>query len=214
MKNFKDLTGKQFGRLRVIERDYSSKRTRWICECKCGKIKSIMSTHLLRGSIVSCGCYQKERASKCSIKHGYTGTSIHNRWKSMIQRCNNPKSKAYKNYGARGINICKEWLNFENFLKWSLENGYNDNLELDRIDNNKGYNPNNCRWCTVLINNHNRRTTAKIEGIPLKDFSNKYNIKYTKVHYIYYRLKDKNIEQTTNNILKYANQLPINEEIH
>lgn len=214
MSKFKDLTGKRFGRLTVIKRDTSSKRTKWICKCDCGKIKSIQATHLNSGATTSCGCYQKEKASKANKTHGYTGTSLHHRWKAIIQRCTNPKSEKYSDYGARGITVCDEWRKFENFLKWSLENGYNKELELDRINNDEGYYPSNCRWCTVLVNNHNRRTTAKIDNIPLRDFSNKYKFKYEQIHYIYYRLKSKNIEINTQNILKYANQLPINEKTH
>ena len=212
MSRFEDLTGRKFGRLIVIERDVTSRRTKWICKCECGNIKSVQATHLKSGATTSCGCYQKEKAKKANTKHGYTGTSLHHRWKAIIQRCNNPKAEKYKDYGARGITVCEEWLKFENFLEWSLKNGYSDDLELDRIDNDKGYEPSNCRWCKTIINNHNRRITVKIEGLPLRDFSRKYNLLYEHTHYIYYRLKSKGINPTTENILKYANQLPINKE--
>lgn len=212
MSKLENLKGIKFGRLLVVERDLTTKRTKWICKCECGKIKSIQATHLKSGATTSCGCYQKEKASRANNIHGYSGTSLHHRWKAILQRCTNPKAKAYKNYGARGITICEEWIDFNNFLKWSLENGYSEELELDRIDNDKGYYPSNCRWCSVLVNNHNRRITAKIEGIPLRDFSTMYNLKYEHVHYIYYRLKNKKIDITKNNIMKYANQLPIIKE--
>ena len=201
-----DLTNKKYGRLLVIEKDNTSKRTKWICKCKCGKMKSIYHSHLISGATTSCGCYQKEKAKEYKTKHNMTHTSLHNRWKSMKQRCLNANCKAYKNYGARGIKICDEWLEFNNFYNWSINNGYDEKLELDRIDNDKDYSPSNCRWVTPLINNHNRRITAKIDGISLKDFSIKYNISYQTVHARYYRLKNNCIEINTYNILNYVNQ--------
>ncbi len=214
MSKILDLTGKRFGKLVAIERDITKKRVYWICQCDCGSIKSIMSTHLRSGASTSCGCYQKECASKANKTHGMTHTSLHNRWKAIRQRCTNPKDSRYKNYGNRGITLCEEWNNFERFAKWSLENGYQDGLELDRIDNDKGYFPENCRWCKSIINNHNRRNTAKIDGIPLQDFAKMYQMDYKIVHYRYYRLKKFNQEITTKNIITYANQLPLNGESH
>lgn len=85
--------------------------------------------------------------------------SIYWCWKSMKQRCQNPKCKAYHNYGARGITICDEWQNFDDFLSWVLSSNYQKGLELDRINNNEGYNPNNCRWITRKENVNNRRKT-------------------------------------------------------
>ena len=198
-----ELIGKRFGRLVVIEKDSTSKRTKWICQCDCGNIKSIQQCHLKSGATVSCGCYQKEKASEYNTTHGKTGHSLNNRWCAMKQRCYNPKCKSYKNYGARGITVCDEWLNdFDSFYNWSIENGYQEDLELDRIDNDKGYSPDNCRWVKAVTNNHNRRNTAMIDGIPLKEFCEIHNVKYTTIHDRYYRLKKKGIEPTTENILK------------
>lgn len=197
------MIGKRFGRLVVIERDFTSKRTKWICECDCGNIKSIQQCHLKSGATTSCGCYQKEKAKEYNTIHGETRSSLHNRWKAIKQRCYNLNCKAYKNYGARGITVCDEWLNdFNNFYNWAIENGYQENLELDRIDNNKGYSPNNCRWVETIINNHNRRNTATIDGIPLKEFCEIHDVKYTTIKDRYYRLKKKGIEPTMENILK------------
>ena len=207
-----DLTGKKFGRLTVIKQDKESKRTKWICKCECGNIKSVYACHLKDGSSTSCGCFQKEKVKQSNSKHGYTKTSLHNRWKTMKQRCCNKNDKNYKNYGGRGITVCDEWNDFENFKNWALLNGYEQGLQLDRIDNNKGYSPDNCRWCKASVNNHNRRNTAKIDGIPLTDFAEIHNLTYSHIHYIYYRLINGNIIPNTENVLKYANQLPINNE--
>lgn len=203
-----DLTNKRFGRLVALERDISSKRTKWICKCDCGNIKSVQVAHLRSGATISCGCYHKEINKKVQTIHGMTRSSLHNRWKAIKQRCLNENSKSYKNYGGRGIKVCHEWLEFENFYKWSIENGYDKKLQLDRIDNNKGYSPDNCRWAKPIINNHNRRITAVIDGMPLRDFSIKHDIKYSLVHSRYYLLKKKGKEINTHNILTYANQLP------
>ena len=80
-------------------------------------------------------------------------------WKSIKQRCKNPKCHAFKNYGARGITVCEEWEAFEPFCRWAIENGYRDGLEIDRIDNDGGYSPENCRWISRKQNLNNRRNT-------------------------------------------------------
>lgn len=199
-----DLTGQQFGRLTVIERDTSSKRSAWFCRCSCGNIKSVQMTHLRSGATTSCGCYQKERASEASLVHGGSRTSLYNRWKAIRQRCNNPNDRRYKDYGGRGIALCNEWNDYRAFEEWSMNNGYSKELELDRIDNDKGYSPDNCRWVERIVNNHNRRITAKIEGVPLRDFSEKYNMTYVTVHSRYYRLKEEGITPTTESIINYS----------
>lgn len=122
----------------------------------------------------------------------------------MRQRCNNPNDRGYANYGGRGIALCSEWNDYRAFEEWAMNNGYSKELELDRIDNDKGYSPDNCRWVKRIVNNHNRRTTAKIEGVPLRDFSKKYNMKYFTVHDRYYRLKKEGITPTTESIINYS----------
>ena len=197
----------KYGRLTVIETYMENRRRKALCKCDCGTVKIIQMTHLKSGATVSCGCYQKEMASKSNEKHGKTRSSLHNRWKAMKQRTLNPKDKRYKDYGGRGIELCEEWLEFEEFEKWALENGYSEELSLDRIDNDLGYNPSNCRWISVVKNNRNRRTTATIDGIPLKEVSEKYGIKYTTLRTYYYKKKIKTLQD----VELYANQLPTNK---
>jgi len=91
--------------------------------------------------------------------HGITNTSIYGVWQSMRQRCNNPNRTKYKDYGARGIKVCDEWQNAETFAKWANENGYQPGLQIDRIDNNGDYSPENCRFVTPRENSRNRRNT-------------------------------------------------------
>jgi hypothetical protein len=90
-------------------------------------------------------------------RHGMTHTRLHSIWRSMRQRCNSPQNKDYKNYGARGITICKEWDSFPAFYDWAMANGYADNLTLDRENNDKGYTPENCRWITNQAQQWNKR---------------------------------------------------------
>jgi len=101
----------------------------------------------------SCGC------RKGSITHGLSKTRIYSVWRDIKRRCYDPSVKAYKNYGERGIQVCDEWMNFIVFYKWCLSNGYDGKLEIDRIDNNKNYNPENCRFVTKTINLRNSRAT-------------------------------------------------------
>lgn len=198
----------KYGRLTVIETYIKNGRRKAICTCECGNEKTVQMTHLKSGATTSCGCYQKDMVSRAKTKHGQTKTSLYNRWKSIKQRCLNPKSKRYSDYGGRGINICDEWLEFESFEKWALNNGYSEELSLDRIDNDLGYSPTNCHWVSTRTNNRNRRITANIEGIPLKEISERYNIKYGTLKTYYYNGKIKTLQD----VKLYANQLPTTKE--
>ena len=147
--SFVDLTGMKFGRLTVIERAESyvlpssgKKRSQWLCECECGNRCVVQAGHLKSGHTQSCGCLNrdivKERAT-----HGESKTPLYFVWKSMRQRCKNPNNRRYRDYGGRGIDICKEWDEFLNFKDWALKNGYKEGLTIDRINNDLGYSPSN-----------------------------------------------------------------------
>ena len=129
------------------------------CKCDCGKEKSILGYSLTHGLTQSCGCLRDEKRKTSSLIHGLYKTRIHKTWRGLFQRCENPTASHYERYGGRGIRICEEWKGkngFVNFYEWSMKNGYSDSLELDRIDNNKGYSPDNCRWVNHLENCHNK----------------------------------------------------------
>lgn len=156
-----DLTGKRFGYLKVVERSENTQygEVCWLCECKCGTRKIIRGYSLRKGRTKSCGCLATEQSSENNKKHGMKGTRLYNIWQGMKQRTTNPNNNEYKDYGGRGIDICEEWKNsFEVFEKWANENGYEDNLTIDREDNEKGYSPDNCRWITQREQNRNKRS--------------------------------------------------------
>lgn len=177
MSKFEDLTGQRFGMLYVIERcnDYispSGRHTvRWKCKCDCGNIKEITACHLKSGEYVSCGCYHMKRFLASGVdyrfkkKHGMCQTRIYREYRNMKYRCSNPNSPGYHNYGGRGIKVCSEWLGengFENFYNWSINNGYDDKLTLDRIDVNGDYEPSNCRWVDWETQYNNTTKSVKL----------------------------------------------------
>lgn len=125
--------------------------------------------------VISCGCRIKEvQLSGFNTKHNKTNTSIYNRWLGMKGRCNNPNNKKYKNYGGRGIKICDDWNNnengFKNFYEWAIRNNYKNNLTLDRIDVNGDYEPKNCRWVDMIVQENNR-TNNRIVNYEGKEYT-------------------------------------------
>lgn len=156
----RDLTGLRFGRLEVLERTWTNKHREflWRCRCDCGN-ETVVPTHNLNsGNTTSCGCFGRERRTAAVTTHGAAGCRLYRIWKAMHTRCYNQNSPAYSYYGGRGIEICDEWKSdFSSFPKWASGNGYSDELTIDRVDNNKGYSPDNCRWATMAQQNENKR---------------------------------------------------------
>jgi hypothetical protein len=132
----KDITGERFGKLVVIKSIGSDKYRKmwWLCQCDCGNQLKVSGCSLRKGVTQSCGCLQKEQTAKRFATHKHTGERIYRIWLGMKKRCNNPNYRWYANYGGRGISVCDDWQSFEPFYEWSMANGYNDNLTLDRID--------------------------------------------------------------------------------
>lgn len=161
-----DMIGKKFGFLTVIEetekRDKSG-AVYYRCKCDCGNEKEISGRCLRLGDTVSCGCYNKVKSKKENPNYKKKLYYIHN---SMLNRCRNKNDRAYHNYGGRGIKVDEEWLKYEPFEKWSLENGYKEGLWIDRINNDGNYEPDNCRWITPKeqLNNTRRNVIITING--------------------------------------------------
>lgn len=170
MAYYNDLTGQVFGRLEVISRAKNDKwgNAQWLCKCSCGKEKIVRGRTLMTGMTKSCGCLlseeSKERMKKIATKHGKSNLRINKTYRSMKDRCCNPNCRDYKNYGGRGITICKEWLdNFMNFYNWAMATGYSDNLTIERINVNGNYEPSNCTWIPKEEQAQNQRKSRKVQ---------------------------------------------------
>lgn len=182
-----DIIGKNFGRLTVISFSHSNGyRKYYLCKCECGKEKIIYKGNLLAGRTLSCGCLQKEQAKKYNTLPG-DRSRLHQILAHMILRCEDKTNNRYHRYGARGITVCKEWKKDpEAFCKWALSHGYSPGLTIDRIDNNKGYSPDNCRWSTPYEQSRNMSKNVYItyngKTQTLKDWSKELGIKNTTLH--------------------------------
>lgn len=159
-----DLRGKQFHRLTVLHRASQNYKTAavWVCRCTCGSIVEVVGLALRSGNTKSCGCLRNEKTRQRAVcrntTHGLSHLPEHEVWEVMKARCSNPSHKSYPDYGGRGITVCPEWAaSFESFYN-HVGPRPSDNHSIDRVDNNKGYEPGNVRWATAKQQGRNKRT--------------------------------------------------------
>lgn len=188
MRKFEDFTGRRYGKLVVVEHVKTPKRHKWKCKCDCGNTVVVNGSDLKSGDTRSCGCLHINKLINMSKKHGLSHHRLYTIYHGMINRCSNKKNRAYHNYGGRGIKVCDEWKNdFLGFYKWSMDNGYEDHLTIDRIDVNRDYSPDNCRWASYRQQGNNTRTNKRItyngESHTLAEWSRITGISYQKLQY-------------------------------
>lgn len=197
----KDLTGIRFGRLTVLSfygRKISNSgkvKYMWECLCDCGNRIIVSADNLKNGHVKSCKCLRQAVSTqriveqgKNNIKHGLAGTRLYYAWHSMIERCYNPQSQNYKNYGGRGISVCEAWRkDINTFSEWAKEHGFDEKAPhgtctLDRIDVNGDYCPDNCRWVDMKIQANNRRNNRRFfyqgETLTMSELAKKSGIEY------------------------------------
>lgn len=185
-----DLTGQHFGRLTVVSRteNTAAGKARWNVLCACGTAKVCTAADLRRGSARSCGCLQREGAAARQTSHGMSAHPAYAVWASMKRRCNDPAHPAWANYGGRGIQVCNAWDSFPQF--WAdMRSTYASGLTLDRVDNDAGYCPSNCRWATNTVQNNNRRGTlvlnTPVGPMTVSEAAQRYGLSRSTLHYRY-----------------------------
>lgn len=185
-----DIVGNQYNRLTVLQLDKKDEKHRlyWLCKCICGETKTIRGDRLKKGITKSCGCLHKEKLKQIAEERKSKGKLKKERlyviWIGIKQRCLNVNCNEYKRYGHKGIKICDSWLNdYQDFKKWSMKNGYKENLSIDRIDVYGNYEPSNCKWSDAKEQANNRTNNLNItfnnKTQTLAQWSEELNITYS-----------------------------------
>ena len=182
-----EMTGMRFGKLVVTGYSHTiNKRVYWKCICDCGNVCVVHGTKLRNGHTRSCGCARMESIHKRKITKPHY-KKIYQVWSNMKNRCQNEKNAKYKYYGGKGIAICDEWMNFDEFYQWCIESGYVESLTLDRVDSNGNYEPANCRWITLAEQQRNKSNnfyiTCNGETKTITDWSRFLGVTRHSIHY-------------------------------
>lgn len=158
----RNLTNARFGRLIALSPASPEMHTRtlWHCICDCGKPHKTRAAALVGGLTKSCGCLQRDTVGALNRIHGKIHAAEYNSWAAMRGRCNNPKNQDYASYGGRGLTVCDRWGSFENFLA-DMGQKPSPQHSIDRVNNDAGYSPDNCRWATKLEQRHNQRKPTR-----------------------------------------------------
>ena len=172
--------GKKFGTLLVLGLGKTNEwREKLIhVQCDCGRVYDVRFKGLVNGKVTNCGCLRSEKAKRAATKHGLRFTRIYRFWGNMKNRT---RVGGPERYGGRGIRTCPEWMEFKPFHDWAVSNGYSDSLSLERIDINKGYSPENCKWIPLEEQAKNRNTTIWVGGKCLTDFCREQSASYSLV---------------------------------
>ena len=191
-----DITGQQFGYWTVLGRDPNykdPKKSKWICQCECGTVRSVFKRSLTTGRSKSCGCHASDNLKGINATHGMSKTRIYHVWNSMRRRCDCKSGKYGHGYTDRGITVCEEWNDFLAFYSWAMANGYDDTLSIERIDVNGNYCPENCKWIPLADQQQNKTTTIYVEydGQPwcLRTLCVSLGFPYKTAHRRYQRMK-------------------------
>ena len=168
--NYLDLSGRKFERLTCVKDVGRTKghNVLWLCKCECGNETIVAAGRLMSEGTKSCGCLQKERNAIAHTTHSLSRdkdgkrSKLYHVWDGMKQRCLNPNSTFYKDYGGRGIMVCESWMNYPEFHKWAIDNGYGAGLTIERQDVNGGYSPDNCCWASRAQQSRNKRSNRQL----------------------------------------------------
>ena len=162
-----NIIGKKFNHLTVLSKSdkNESGKIKYKCECDCENktIVFVNRTDLQNGHTTSCGCYAIDNTRERATKHGLSNERLYDIWRAMRYRCRNETDSRYFRYGGRGIKVCDEWNDFETFYNWAMQNGYEPDLSIDRIDNDGDYCPENCRWVNDITQANNKCTNRNVE---------------------------------------------------
>lgn len=178
--DFIDMTGMKFGHWEVLAFEGKIKKAfRWTCRCECGKVKSCNGATLRNGGSTNCGCVGRQSQREKVSTHGMKKTKAYKIWSSMHERCKNWNKEHKQRYFERGISVCEKW---NDFVEFWLDMGpsYQEGMTLERIDNDSGYSPDNCRWASPFEQARNRSTnrfyTMDGETLCIRDWEYKFNL--------------------------------------